>query len=198
MNNVFRLKERHDTHTHTHAHTGVWAHGVFHSQLGTPAVIIIISFVRARLCVKEWNMVGNAFVVCECLTRISWWMHTNACIYTVQTVTHAHIHTRTSMHVDDSRSLILPDAPVSDLGLQTIIKWKTNLFVIDSLLSLPICSSLLFQSALVHLEALHVSLLLLCHFFQSLYLHLQCVISLLKMSDKAREIQRRSWAEKYT
>lgn len=46
MNNIFRVKKR---------HTGGEAHGVFHSQLGTPAVLSISSFVRATSCVKEPN-----------------------------------------------------------------------------------------------------------------------------------------------
>lgn len=63
--------------------------------------------------------------------------------------------------------------------------------MIDSLLYLLICSSLLFHSAPVHLEEFLVFLLLIHRFFQSLYLRLQCVISLLKASDKSRETLRR-------
>lgn len=87
------------------------------------------------------------------------------------------------MHADDSRSAVELDAPLSDPGLQTIRKWKTNLFVICSLFSLPVCSSLLFHFLFVHLEAFHVSLLHIHRFFQSLYLRLQSVISPLKTSD---------------
>lgn len=93
-----------------------------------------------------------------------------------------HAHTYTD--IDDSLFLVLPAALVSDLGLEIIIKQKTNVCFVS-----PVCTSLLVDSALVHLEAFHVSFLLIRHFFQSLYLRLQCVISLLKMSDKAKERQ---------
>lgn len=116
MNNVFRWEKRHKTHTHIWRYTSVWAQGVFHSQLGTPAAIIIISFVQTRLCVKVGNMVGHG-----------WRTNTNAYVQ-ILTLTHTRAHTHLDRHVDNQPSLILLGSPVSDLGLQTIIKWKTNPF----------------------------------------------------------------------
>lgn len=67
-------------------------------------------------------------------------------------------------------------------------KNKTDPFVTDSSSSPLICRSLLFRSALVHLEALQVSLPLIRHLFESPYLRLQRVISFPKMSNKRERI----------